>query len=227
MGKIIRMEDIASTFYGAYQGDKKHKKIIDGYNSIRPLPRGYMMKYTDAWCAAFVSYIAKLSGAKNFPYECSCYYMYQQAKKNKQVVKTPKVGYLVLYDWKNDTTINHVGIITAIEGSKLTVIEGNYSRMVRGRIIDLNNTEIECFIKVEYNTLKEQIKETVDTITTPKELVITDEINEIVNDVIRGKYGNGRERKEKITALGYDYAYIQKIVNLKMKSDKLVEKAKK
>lgn len=37
--------------------------------------------------------------------------------------------------------------------------------------------------------------------------------NQIAIECIRGKYGNGRERKEKIEALGYDYSRVQSIVN--------------
>lgn len=36
---------------------------------------------------------------------------------------------------------------------------------------------------------------------------------QIALECIRGKYGNGRERKEKIEALGYDYSKVQSIVN--------------
>ena len=31
--------------------------------------------------------------------------------------------------------------------------------------------------------------------------------------VIAGKFGNGDERKEKVTKMGYNYAKVQKIVN--------------
>ena len=37
--------------------------------------------------------------------------------------------------------------------------------------------------------------------------------NQIALECIRGKYGNGSERKEKIEALGYDYSKVQSIVN--------------
>ena len=37
--------------------------------------------------------------------------------------------------------------------------------------------------------------------------------NEIAKEVIAGKWGNGSERKKKLTAAGYDYDAIQKIVN--------------
>lgn len=39
------------------------------------------------------------------------------------------------------------------------------------------------------------------------------DINRIANDVIAGKYGNGEDRKKKLTEAGYDYNVIQKKVN--------------
>ena len=39
----------------------------------------------------------------------------------------------------------------------------------------------------------------------------------IANEVIQGKWGNGTDRKNRLTAAGYDYNAIQKIVNQKLK----------
>lgn len=36
------------------------------------------------------------------------------------------------------------------------------------------------------------------------------------DEVIAGKYGNGRTRKAKLTAAGYDYDLVQTIVNVKL-----------
>lgn len=42
--------------------------------------------------------------------------------------------------------------------------------------------------------------------------------NEIIaNEVIAGKWGNGADRKNRLTAAGYDYNAVQKIVNQKLK----------
>lgn len=41
-------------------------------------------------------------------------------------------------------------------------------------------------------------------------------IDYVVNDVIRGKYGNGDYRKEALTSAGYDYDTIQKEVNKRL-----------
>jgi len=43
--------------------------------------------------------------------------------------------------------------------------------------------------------------------------------DEIVDDIIAGKYGNGEARKEAITNMGYDYNYIQSLVNARFDVD--------
>ena len=40
---------------------------------------------------------------------------------------------------------------------------------------------------------------------------------EIANEVIKGLWGNGQERKDKLASAGYDSTLIQKIVNEKLK----------
>ena len=51
--KIVK---IAKSYLGVVEGTKKHHDIIDYYNTkIKPLPQGYKVKYTDAWCATFAS----------------------------------------------------------------------------------------------------------------------------------------------------------------------------
>ena len=46
-----------------------------------------------------------------------------------------------------------------------------------------------------------------------------DGIWQVVEDVIHGKYGNGNERKRRLAEAGYDYAYVQKKVNERLKGD--------
>ena len=45
----------AKSWIGCKESDGSHKKIIDVYNSQKSLARGYKAKYTDSWCAIFVS----------------------------------------------------------------------------------------------------------------------------------------------------------------------------
>lgn len=41
----------AQSWIGCKETDGTHKKIIDIYNSHKPLAVGYKVKYTDSWCA--------------------------------------------------------------------------------------------------------------------------------------------------------------------------------
>ncbi len=57
-------------------------------------------------------------------------------------------------------------------------------------------------------------KETTKKATSTKTTTTTKKSNvEIAKEVLAGKWGNGETRKKKLTAAGYDYAAIQKIVN--------------
>ena len=48
-------------------------------------------------------------------------------------------------------------------------------------------------------------------------------IDELANEVIAGKWGNGQERKDKLTAAGYDYNAVQSKVNELLSSSQPVE----
>ena len=63
----------ARSWLGRKEADGSHREIIDLYNSIRPLPRGYRLGYDEPWCAAFVSACAQAWGLTGilFP-ECGC-----------------------------------------------------------------------------------------------------------------------------------------------------------
>ena len=40
---------------GFSEANGKFKEIIDLYNSVKPLPRGYAVQYSDEWCDTCVS----------------------------------------------------------------------------------------------------------------------------------------------------------------------------
>ena len=147
---------------GLKESNGSHKKIIDIYNTIKPLPVGYKLKYTDAWCAGTVSAAAQECGATDiFPTECSCPRMIEKAKKMGIWVEAdnhvPLPGDLVLYDWddsgKGDNKGNpdHVGGAEKIVGSDITVIEGNYSNAVKRRTLKVNGKYIRGYIVPNYD----------------------------------------------------------------------------
>lgn len=51
--------------------------------------------------------------------------------------------------------------------------------------------------------------------------------SELADEVIAGKWGNGAERKERLTAAGYDYDAVQAIVNDKVKPEETIYTVKK
>lgn len=146
---------------GLNEYDGSHKKIIDIYNTIKPLPVGYKLKYTDAWCAGAVSAAAQACNATDIvPAECSCPRMITKAKNMGIWVENdahkPEPGDIIMYDWddsgKGDNlgSPEHVGIVEKISGSTITVIEGNYSNAVKRRPLQVNGRYIRGYIVPKY-----------------------------------------------------------------------------
>lgn len=196
----MTFSEFASHYIGVHEGTKTHHKIIDDYNKIRPLPRNYKVTYNDAWCATFASFVMKHCNAINPPYECGVQDMYKKALKNGQIVSTPKVNDFVLYDWGNDGSLNHIGVISAINYDILTVIEGNKNDEVGVRHISKHSPYVAYYIRVRQKTNKSAI-----------------DYEQVATDIIKGKYGNGDARKKKLASLGIDYNKAQAIVNKRLK----------
>lgn len=73
----------AISYLGCKESDGSHKKIIDLYNSHKPLARNYAVKYTDSWCATFVSAMAIKTGLTDIiPTECGCGQMIQLSRSS-------------------------------------------------------------------------------------------------------------------------------------------------
>lgn len=146
----------AKAWIGCKESNGSHKKIIDVYNSHKPLARGYKVKYTDAWCATFVSAVAIALGyTKIIPTECGCDKMIALFKKLGAWIesdsRTPAAGDIIFYDWQdsgkgdNKGSSDHVGIVEKVSGSTITIIEGNYSNAVKRRTLKVNGKYIRGY----------------------------------------------------------------------------------
>lgn len=148
--------NFAMKYYGVKEGSDKHHAIIDAYNSVSPKPRNYTVKYTDAWCATFVTFVFDSMGMSGLiERECGCQEMINKCKKRNLVDFTKKsdsqvIGNILFYDWEGDNHADHVGIITNVGSTLLTVIEGNYNDAVGLRSIPLNYPKISAYIKPHY-----------------------------------------------------------------------------
>ena len=65
-----------------------------------------------------------------------------------------------------------------------------------------------------YSTVQAKVNELCGNTSVPKSSVPAKKTNEhLAREVIAGKWGNGEERKKKLTEAGYNYTAIQKAVN--------------
>ena len=152
----------AQAWLGKNEADGSHKVIVDVYNAHKPLARGYKVKYTDAWCATFVSAVAiKLGYTDIIPTECSCTRMIELFKKFGSWIeddsRTPNPGDILFYDWEdggigdNKSGPDHVGIVEKVTGNTITVIEGNYKNAVTRRTIAVNGKYIRGYGVPKYD----------------------------------------------------------------------------
>lgn len=158
-----KVVSIAQSYIGCKESDGSHKKIIDLYNSHKPLARGYAMKYTDAWCSTFASAVAIAAGLTDIiPTECGCEKHIQLFKNigswQENDAYVPSPGDYVFYDWDDsgagDCTgsADHVGIVEKVSGQTITVIEGNYSDSVKRRNITVNGRYIRGYGVPKYSS---------------------------------------------------------------------------
>ena len=129
------------SWVGLKESNGSHKKIIDIYNTIKPLPRGYKLRYTDEWCAGTVSAAAKACNALDIiPAECSCSRMIELAKAMGIWIEAddyvPAPGDIMLFDWDdtgkgdNKNSPDHIGVVVKVSG-----------KYIRGYIVPKFNAE--------------------------------------------------------------------------------------
>lgn len=199
------------------EADGSHREIIDVYNSKTPRARGYKVTYTDAWCATFVSAVSIKCGlTKIIPTECGCGQMVVLFITLKEWVEddnyVPSPGDIIFYDWQdsgngdNDGWPDHVGIVEKVSDKTITVIEGNKSNAVGRRTLQVSGKYIRGYGVPKYSTDSKDDKPAPEP--APKKTV-----DELAKEVLEGKWGNGDDRKNRLTAAGYDYSAVQAKVN--------------
>lgn len=197
--------NMANKFIGYNSNNGTHKVIIDGYNTIKPLPRGYKVSYNDPWCATFVSFIAmKCNALDIIPAECSCGKMIVAASKMGIYIEKdehhPSPGDIIFYDWQDNGKgdcvgyPDHTGIVCATTESSFTVIEGNKSNAVGKRDLAYNARYIRGFIAPNF---------TGTSVATDYDVEDTF-LEAIAKFVIRGDYGTGEEITERLKRAGFD-----------------------
>ena len=190
---------VAKKYLGCNESDGSHKKIIDIYNAHRPLARGYAVKYTDAWCATFVSAVSVLCGLTDImPTECSCSKMIQLYKNLGRWQEAddyvPKLGDIIMYDWgdtgsgDNTGAPDHVGIVAYISSNTMKIIEGNISDAVNYRTLSVNGKYIRGYCLPDFASktnveVKEEVKVEKEEVKTEVKTEVKENKTEVKTDV--------------------------------------------
>ena len=171
-----------------------------------------------AWCDIFVDYdfLHNFGEEKALYMLCQpkhsagagCKFSAQYYKNAGQWFTEPKVGDQIFF-YDNAGVINHTGIVTKVDDSNVYTVEGNSGDAVKTHGYSLSNKKIAGYGRPRYD----ESSSIADTAPTKPQNPALKSEQEIANEVIAGKWGNGTERKQKLTEAGYDYDAIQKIVN--------------
>ncbi len=156
----MSMLEVMRSWVGYSEKNKKHRKIIDIYNSYKPHPRNYKMKYSDAWCDACISAAAIKSGnAAAVGVECGVPSHIKIFKKKKIWIEdgtiTPIPGDIIVFAWSkskqpNNRSGSHIGIVDSVSKGKITTIEGNCSDKVKRRTIPVGWGYIRGYARPKY-----------------------------------------------------------------------------
>ncbi|MFL2132060.1 CHAP domain-containing protein, partial [Ruoffia sp. FAM 24228] len=164
------------------------------------VPVGYMVKYSDDWCDAFVSFIAdKTQTSELIGRECGVQRHINIFEKLGiwRGKEFPKMGDVVTFDWDSNGWADHIGFVEKVENNQITTIEGNSNGRVERNTFLWNDKRIKGYARPKYKIIGE-IKKTIE---------------EVAKEVISGKWSSGQERINELLAAGYDASLVQKKVN--------------
>ena len=209
MGKTAEsVLNVMREWLGFNESNGRFKEIIDLYNSVKPLPRGYAVKYSDEWCDTCVSAAAVKAGCEELiGRECGVEKHIEIFKQKGIWIEdgtiTPKPGYVIAYNWDkstqpNDGNADHIGYVESVSGSNITVIEGNKGEAVARRVIPVGWGYIRGYAAPKYDAAT----------VTPVPSTAKKSVEEVAKEVMAGKWGNGEERKNRLKAAGYDLSLI-------------------
>lgn len=148
------------SWVGFSEANGKFKQIIDLYNSMKPLPRGYAVKYTDEWCDTTVSAAAIKAGCVDLVgRECGCEEHVKIFKSMGIWIEdgtiTPHPGDIILFNWDSSVQPNngysdHIGVVESVSNGKITTIEGNKGEAVARRVLSVGNGNIRGFARPKW-----------------------------------------------------------------------------
>ena len=150
----------AAAMVGVRGGSAEHQRLVNDYNSVRPLPVGYAVKNTDDWCDIFTTVIFQREGLSDLiGRECGVerhIHIFQRLGIwNEDGNSTPSAGDIITFNWDKDTQQNdgwadHIGIVEKVENSIIHTIEGNSNNVVKRNTYRIGHGNIRGFATPRY-----------------------------------------------------------------------------
>ena len=157
----LQVVQTAEKWLGCNEADGTHEPIIDLYNAHEPLAMGYVVKYTDQWCATFGSVVAIECGLTDIiPTECGCQRQIglfdELGSWQEDDTYVPLPGDYIYYAWDEYTPgdctgwADHVGIVVGTWGPFIKVIEGNWQDSVSYHYVFIGDINIRGYGLPDY-----------------------------------------------------------------------------
>ena len=119
---------------------------------------------------------------------------------------------------------SHTGLVEKVENGRVYTIEGNSTDAVRANNYSLNYTRISGYGRPDFSLVEEKTDKpepAPQPAPAPESPVDSDaDIDKLAREVIAGKWGNGTQRKQRLTAAGHDFEAVQKRVNELLSANK-------
>ena len=150
----------AAAMVGVKGGSAEHHRLVNDYNSVRPLPVGYAVKNSDDWCDIFTTVIFQREGLSDLiGRECGVERHIHIFKRlgiwNEDGNSTPKAGDIITFNWdqnsqQNDGWADHIGIVEKVENGIIHTIEGNSNNVVKRNTYRIGHGNIRGFATPRY-----------------------------------------------------------------------------
>ena len=170
-----------------------------------------------AWCDVFVDWcfyilanrdarVAQMIECQTGDCGAGCLYSRQYYQQQGRLYNTPQPGDQVFFTQNGE--ICHTGIVETVNGNSITTIEGNTSDQVARRSYTLGNGYVKDFGRPKYDP-----DDGSESPAAPAQPAGDKTVDELAQEVLQGLWGNGDDRRNGLTAAGYDYNAVQSRVN--------------
>ena len=147
----------------------------------------------------------------------------QDVKQNMVITREQAVDYLMTDVKRFENAVNKLNLMLtqnqfdALVSFTYNCGEANLKRLVQNRTLNQIADAMLLYNKGSGTVMKGLVKRRQEErklfLKGYKEVSPAIDLTEVANEVISGKYGNGADRKRRLTEAGYDYKAVQSVVN--------------